>query len=360
LFSIRIFSFDDNNFSFEADLIQNYEKQLKNRNKEISKCDEEFSEIKERTEIVQAFYYSPKERKGSNDTLSINGSQAETLSQTSESSFFLSFPNSNKSQLNSSKENILIENKQNMNVPYYFGVEEYYQKLMPEKFTEYKNTKNYLPKYPKKIRTDESSNTLDQSKSKEMNQNPIKFQYPNYLPFPYYGIFCQFNPIIFNHFSKVFTNNQKNRNRNNNKKIIKKNSDDDKPIKEENQENKIYDKNDEKKEEKKDEKKDNKNEERRDQNEKKVQKQQKQYYKNQNTFNKNNYKRNTDKEFNYHKNSNYNNYSGQYKKNYRKNYNYKYDHYNYYDYNDNYQNERSFYNNNYHKRRNHNMYESQF
>ena len=116
--------FDDNNFNYEADLIQNYERQLKNRNKEFSKCDEEFSEIKERTEIVQAYYYSPKERKASNDTLSMNGSQAETLSQTSESSFFLSFTNSNKSQLNSSKENIQVENKQNVDVPYYFGLEE--------------------------------------------------------------------------------------------------------------------------------------------------------------------------------------------------------------------------------------------
>ena len=350
--------FDDNNFSSEADLIQNYERQLKNRNKESSKYDEEFSEIKERTEIVQTFYYSPKERKASNDTLSINGSQAETLSQTSESSFFLSFTNSNKSQLNCSKENIQVENKLNVDVPYYFGLEEYYQKIMPEKFIEYKKTKNYLPKFSNTIKNEESFTTLEQNKSREMNQNSIQFQYRNYFPFPYYGIFYQVNPLMFNHFSKTFINNQynKNKNKNKNKKIIKNNSDDDKPIKE--------DKIEVKQENKKEDKKDNKNEDGNEQIEKKVQKQQKHYSKNinkiQHTSNKNNYKRNTDKEYNNQRNSNYNNYNGQYKKNYKKNYNYKYNHYNYYDYNDNYQNERSFYNNNYHKRRNYNMYENEF
>ena len=350
--------FDDNNFNYEADLIQNYERQLKNRNKEFSKCDEEFSEIKERTEIVQAYYYSPKERKASNDTLSMNGSQAETLSQTSESSFFLSFTNSNKSQLNSSKENIQVENKQNVDVPYYFGLEEYYQKIMPEKFTEYKKTKNYLPKYSKTIKNEESFNTLEQSKSKEMSQNSIQFQYRNYFPFPYYGIFYQVNPLMFNQFSKAFISNKFNKNKN--KNIIKNKKDDDKTIKEDKKENKKENK----KDDKKDDKKDNKNEEKNDQIEKKVQKQQKQYSKNtnktQHISNKNNYKRNADREYNNQRNSNYNNYNGQYKKNYKKNYNYKYNHYNYYDYNDNYQNERSFYNNNYHKRRNHNMYENEF
>ena len=350
--------FDDNNFNYEADLMQNYERQLKNRNKEFSKCDEEFSEIKERTEIVQAYYYSPKERKASNDTLSMNGSQAETLSQTSESSFFLSFTNSNKSQLNSSKENIQVENKQNVDVPYYFGLEEYYQKIMPEKFTEYKKTKNYLPKYSKTIKNEESFNTLEQSKSKEMSQNSMQFQYRNYFPFPYYGIFYQVNPLMFNQFSKAFISNKFNKNKN--KNIIKNKTDDDKTIKEDKKEDQKENKTDDKK----DDKKDNKNEEKNDQIEKKVQKQQKQYSKNtnktQHISNKNNYKRNADKEYNNQRNSNYNNYNGQYKKNYKKNYNYKYNHYNYYDYNDNYQNERSFYNNNYHKRRNHNMYENEF
>ena len=353
--------FDDNIFSYEADLIQNYERQLKNRNKELSKYDEEFSEVKERTEIVQTFYYSPKERKASNDTLSISGSQAETLSQTSESSFFLSFTNSNKSQLNSSKENIQFENKQNVDIPYYFGLEEYYQKIMPEKFTEYKKTKNYLPKFSKAIKKEESSSTLEQSKSKEMSQNSIQFQYRNYFPFPYYGIFYQVNPLMFNHFSKTIINNQFYKNKNKNKKIIKNNSDDDKAIKED----KIEDKQENKKDDKKvNDKKDNKNEEGNEQIEKKAQKQQKQYSKNtnkiQHTSNKNNYKRTTDKEYNNQRNSNYNNYNGQYRKNYKKNNNYKYNHYNYYDYNDNYQNERSFYNNNYHKRRNYNMYENDF
>ena len=355
--------FDDNNFSYEADLIQNYERQLKNRNKELQKCDEEFSEIKERTEIVQAFCYSPKERKASNDTLSVNGSQAETLSQTSESSFFLSFTNSNKSQLNSSKENIQVESKQNVDVPYYFGLEEYYQKIMPEKFTEYKKTKNYLPKYSQTIKREESSNTLEQNKTKEMSQNSMQFQCKNYFPFPYYGIFYQVNPFMFNHFSKAFISNQynKNKNKNKNQKIIKNNNDNDKPKKED----KIEDKKENIIDEKKDDyKKDNKNEEKDEQIEKKVQKQQKQYSKNtnktQHASNKNNYKRNIDREYNNQRNPNYNNYNGQYKKNYRKNYNYKYNHYNYYDYNDNYQNERSFYNNNYHKRRNHNMYENEF
>ena len=354
--------FDDNNFSYEADLIQNYERHLKNRNKELSKYDEEFSEIKERTEIVQTFYYSPKERKASNDTLSINGSQAETLSQTSESSFFLSFTNSNKSQLNSSKENIQVENKLNVDVPYYFGLEEYYQKIMPEKFNEYKKTKNYLPKFSKTIKNEESFSTLEQNKSREMNQNSIQFQYRNYFPFPYYGIFYQVNPLMFNHFSKTFINNQYNKNKNKNKKIIKNNSDDDKPIKEDKIEVKQENKKDNDKKE--NDKKDNKNEEGNEQIEKKVQKQQNLYSKNtnkiQHTSNKNNYKRNTDKEYNNQRNSNYNNYNGQYKKNYKKNYNYKYNHYNYYDYHDNYQNERSFYNNNYHKRRNYNMYENEF
>ena len=81
-------------------------------------------------------------RKKSSDSTSISISQIENLSQTSETSHNNSYTiNSN---LVFSKDFNSKEDEENSY--YFFGIEKYFFNLMPEKFSEYKKSKNYLPK----------------------------------------------------------------------------------------------------------------------------------------------------------------------------------------------------------------------
>ena len=78
-----------------------------------------------------------EEIKKSHDSISIDGgSQSDSLSQTSDSSI----PLSNKKRINK------CLGFGNIYISFYLGYEEYYKQLMPEKFVEYKKSKNYLSK----------------------------------------------------------------------------------------------------------------------------------------------------------------------------------------------------------------------
>jgi len=117
-------------------------------------------------------FHNIEELKKSNDSILIDGSsQSDTLSQTSDSSM----PISNK-----------IEKKNSINkgfgfeknyVPFYLGYEDYYKKLMPEKFIEYKKSRNYLSKNSclKKI---EPNNYINYT-----------IQYINYFHYSDYALF---------------------------------------------------------------------------------------------------------------------------------------------------------------------------
>lgn len=162
------------------------------------------------------------ERKISNDSMSNCGSQNDTLSQTSESSLFLSVANPNKSQINSTSEGVQNEKKveTNKKISFFYGIEEYYRKLMPEKFTEYKKTKNFLSKSScikkadseSNIEKNEKVNVNSKKEENKQNQNTNMLQYQNCFYLSCYGIFypvnpANFNSFYFNNFSNIFTKN---------------------------------------------------------------------------------------------------------------------------------------------------------
>ena len=132
---------------------------LQNNTEEIHS--HEASQIFDQSDITQSCSFSLNERKKSHDSTSICGSQVETLSQTSESSFFLSYTNQNTQNITSNEIIQTEEYKVNKDNSYYFGVEEYFQKLMPEKFIEYTKTKNYLNKNNLSKKRDQNNPNID-------------------------------------------------------------------------------------------------------------------------------------------------------------------------------------------------------
>ena len=107
-------------------------------------------------------------RKKSSDSTSVSISQNENLSQTSESSI---------NNHNSISNNIIQKDKKDEEeINYFVGSEDYFFKIMPSKFSEYKKTRNYLPK--NKVKQDEEKNlekTDDKNSIKENgDENNIK------------------------------------------------------------------------------------------------------------------------------------------------------------------------------------------
>ena len=350
--------------NFELKFIINNKHYQKNEEKpntlEFFSKDKEFQEISpkmDKKDFSQLSPSLPTERKTSYDSESICHSQAETLSQTSESSFFISYANTN-SQPFSANDIIQIEKKAEKEISFYHGAEEYFYKLMPEKFIDYTNTKNYIHKknYLKK-------NSVFGYGIKNRKQNIIHedISMSNYFYFPVVYYPYPINSFYFNSFSNININNyNNNKNQNENGAEIQKDkNNDEKEIKtdiekEEKKEEKIQvneplkDKNEEKEQvEKEDDKEDAKEENIEILNSKKKQK----YYNNINRFN-------------YRSSQDYN-YKKSYNKNqrYYQNYNrqsYKYTNY-YYD-NENFQDGRNnnYYNNNFHKRRYQKPFENKF
>ena len=132
----------------------------------------------------------------SNDVNSISLSQTENTSQTSENIF------SNTNVISESpKESKFNENKFN----YYFGIENYFRKIYPEKFDENKSSRNFLPKKSKdtninKFQINLSQSNLEENKTNN-NNNTNNLQYGNNLYYyPVNGniIYCIYNNYYFN------------------------------------------------------------------------------------------------------------------------------------------------------------------
>ena len=325
----------------------------------------EVSKLFEQSELIKSYPSFIKERKISNDSISICGSQAETLSQTSESSFFLSLTNQNKSfQLNSSNEIIQNEKKLEKNIPFYHGFEEYFLKLMPDKFSEYKNSKNFLPKnyFYKKGNNDEDTNSNPKNnnysrirnKEKGQSQSQNILQFTNCFYLPCFRIYCPINAYYINNFSTVIINNNNNNNNNNNINNKEENYEKEN-LKEKKEESNEHE--NKKLQNEKIEKENEKEELAQDQDKGQEKKSflnsyKKHYnYPNYAYTQKYNYKRNLNQEYNYNSQK-YNN---------QKYYNRKYNKFSdYYSENDFQKERNSYYNNNYYKRRHHNIYENRF
>jgi len=143
------------------------------------------------------------DRKKSSDSTSIATSQIDTLSQNSESSLF--FSNIiNQKDLNKN------ENEEEVVINYYDGIESYFFNIMPEKFINYKKTKNFLPKNRFKEKEEkiiqkqnENENIKDDDKiikNNKFNQNSFQInQNPLYYA-PFTNLFyCAYNPFYFNY-----------------------------------------------------------------------------------------------------------------------------------------------------------------
>ena len=93
-----------------------------------------------------------KEKASSSDICSDSTSQAENISYISESSSSLFSFHTNYTQSNNYYSFTQRENKNDKqaSINYFDGLENYFYKIMPEKFNDYKKTKNFVPKNARK------------------------------------------------------------------------------------------------------------------------------------------------------------------------------------------------------------------
>ena len=147
----------------------------------------------------------------SSEMTSMSLSQAENLSQTSDNIYI-----PNESKQNNLSPEIKIEEK---NVDYFFGYENYFRELFPEKFDEYKTSRNYLPKKqrdPNKNQNYENSfsnsininETQNEFNNQEENKIDINnnFQFGN--NFYYYPMNGNFFYYLYNNFYINYSNAQ--------------------------------------------------------------------------------------------------------------------------------------------------------
>ena len=213
----------------------NYEEFVRTISKE-----DKFPTNHNKTEKLENKYYQKEfliNNIQSCDVTSISLSQTENTSQTSENIF------SNQNGISDNpKETKFNENEFN----YYFGVENYFRKIYPEKFDEYKSSRNFLPKNRKDININKFQNNLSQTPIEEnqMNNNNINnFQYGNnFYYYPINGIngniiYCIYNNFYFNFLntqSQPTNKNDKNQANNNTEKNFNQKEEDKKEKEKEN------------------------------------------------------------------------------------------------------------------------------
>ena len=121
----------------------------------------------------------------SSDLTSVSFSQADNLSQISDDKLI----SSNESKLNIKNDIEFIDKT----LSYFSGYENYFFKVAPEKFLEYKNTRNYLPKRRRKI------NEYKYKYRENCNIN-MAFPYYNYFDENYWNNNYNYNTIRNNIF----------------------------------------------------------------------------------------------------------------------------------------------------------------
>ena len=185
----------------KIDYIHNFQKKIENNEKNQQLKQSQINEL--------------LDRKISFDSTSIATSQIDNLSQTTESSLFLSCTN-NSNIINQKDLNKNENEKEEEILNYFDGIEKYFLNIMPEKFIDYTKTKNFVPKNgiikeeEEKIiqNNDEKENIQDKDKpiiDNKFNQNSFQFQNNLYYS-PFGNIFYYaYNPFFFNYpFIKVY------------------------------------------------------------------------------------------------------------------------------------------------------------
>ena len=153
-------------------------------------------------------------KKSSDSTSYISIYQNENLSQTSDSSLFNSHPLNSK--LIIKKDFSSLKDKEEIN--YFYDIENYFNKIMPEKFIEYKKTRNYLPKKEICIKPDEEKEIIQKDmdikkeyiKNLQFNHEQIHEKNNSYYPIPQYSFFYNYNILYFNYPFRQIHNNAPN------------------------------------------------------------------------------------------------------------------------------------------------------
>ena len=170
-------------------------------------------EIECKKEIISKTNLSINDRFNSSDSTSYT----DNLSYSSESSSLLLC---NATHCN-------IQNKNYSYINYYEGVENYFKKIMPEKFYEYKKTKNYLPKNPIKEKNRnffQKREEIIKTKDKKIQTNKFDntfISFPNDIYYPMIGniYFYPNNNFFFNYpFTNINNNEIKQNNESKNEK----------------------------------------------------------------------------------------------------------------------------------------------
>ena len=132
--------------------------------------------------------YLDIDRKRSTDSTSFSISQIEILSQNSESSYS-----------NNIKENIHDIKDEKIN--YFSGIDNYFYKIMPDKFIDYKKTKNYLIKKEKdkegiNNNSEKSKEIIDTNNGAKRNDNKLYPPVYGNMAYYSYNSFCYNYPFI--------------------------------------------------------------------------------------------------------------------------------------------------------------------
>jgi hypothetical protein len=195
-------------------------------NEKINDLEEKNSseESKENTiyseELMQDNINSLIDRKKSSDSTSISLSNEENISQASEISLLCPYANKSINQnnnINITNSNDLCQEKLN----YFYGVENYFFNVMPDKFSEYKKSKNYLPKNNNNINEEDikelENETVDENNiqmvDNKFNNNCIA----NNNFYPIFGniFYYTYNNLYFNYQNQNIRNNNDITNTNN-------------------------------------------------------------------------------------------------------------------------------------------------
>ena len=218
---------------FEIDLTNSfYEDSLKEKTpfkniEEIEIKDNQKISINSQNLLLTSY----SDRRRSSDSTSISISQTENLSQTSESS--LTNQNTNNSKI-IKNENIKKDFIQEEQIDYYYGIENYFYKIMPQKFCEYKKSKNYLPKRNLKEleKQKEGKVEVEVKHIKAQENNIINNNIPQNLFYSIYGnALLYYNALYFNYTyfnqqnneSNIIKEKEKNEKKSNDKIEVKKN-----------------------------------------------------------------------------------------------------------------------------------------
>lgn len=286
----------------------------------------------------------------SSDLTSVSLSQAENMSQTSDNMLIYG-----DTRLNNISENQNEENNDGQDLDYFSGIEDYFRKIYPEKFNEYKNSRNYLPKKRRDMNQNTNKNNIIKDNlylndnnifDKNQTNNTIFQPQNNLFYYPINGncLYYMYNNFCFNIFNIQAQSQKEEENKiddkkaNQNKNDVKKETEEtkissDETEKEKNKRTKIDEDEDEYEHIFIIKRKNNKNF-------------------NKNINNKNNFIKPVKQErTNEKRNRQYNHYNCNYNNNNRNNYYYNNDNYNKFNGNYEKRKKRPFFENNFHKKK---------